>query len=68
MNYLDEIIQENKFSREYEVLLVRRKELISDSFVFCIKYGKDYVDKLEEFNKAYLANINKNYTDVDNPY
>jgi hypothetical protein len=54
MNYLDKIIQENKLNREYEDLVNRRKNLINDSFSLSIKFGTDYISKLEEFNKSYL--------------
>jgi len=54
MIYLDKLKEETRINQEYEELLIKRKEIIGDTFMLLIDYGKEYLIKLIEFNKEFL--------------
>jgi hypothetical protein len=54
MTYLDKLKEEARINQEYEELLIKRKEIIGDTFMLLIDYGKEYLIKLIEFNKEFL--------------
>jgi hypothetical protein len=54
MTYLDKLKEETRINQEYEELLIKRKEIIGDTFMLLIDYGKEYLIKLIEFNKEFL--------------